>query len=259
MMANCFGPPFDNNSRVCAGGVWTAHGATCVTQCRAGYTPSVASLFCSDGDFYPPTFSCRAPGCTAPAVRHSLSTSCQEGAHLPSGGTCTPNCAVGSEASVPALTCSAGRLTPLTFSCSEPRCAAPTVQFAKTPSCREGATIKSGGVCTLLCQSGYVSSVELLSCLVGDFSPSNFTCSPHNALEQLVRRGGGNICCVLRNEVVIVAVVVGFVLSSSVSTLLSCFGFDVWLSVSSIAPTRPDYAGAARPCVSRLHEKTSSF
>jgi len=143
-------------------------------------------LFCSDGDFYPPTFNCRAPGCTAPAVRHSLSTSCQEGAHLPSGGTCTPNCAVGSEASVPALTCSAGRLTPLTFSCSEPRCAAPTVQFAKTPSCREGATIKSGGVCTLLCQSGYVSSVELLSCLVGDFSPSNFTCSPHNALEQLV-------------------------------------------------------------------------
>jgi len=177
--ANCC-----NNSRVCVDGVMTAQGASCVTRCRTGYTPSEAVLFCSDGEFYPPTFTCRALGCTAPTVMHSVATSCQEGEQIPSGGICTPRCAAGSEPSVPALTCSLGRLTPLTFSCAERRCAAPNVQFAETPSCAEGATINSGGVCLPLCVAGFVSSVELLRCRVGEFSPSNFTCISREALEQ---------------------------------------------------------------------------
>jgi len=179
--ANCY-----NSSRVCVDGVVTAHGASCVTRCRAGYTPSEAVLFCSDGEFYPPTFTCRALGCTAPTVMHSVATSCQEGEQIPSGGICTPRCSAGSEPSVSALTCSLGRFTPPTFSCLGRRCAAPNVQFADTPSCGEGATISSGGVCTPLCDAGFVSSVELLRCHVGEFSPSNFTCSSREAFEQQI-------------------------------------------------------------------------
>ena len=42
-------------------------GSACTTQCASGYTPSTASLSCSDGTLTPGTFTCPA-NCAAPTV-----------------------------------------------------------------------------------------------------------------------------------------------------------------------------------------------
>lgn len=42
----------------CVEGAWVAHGAVCTTQCSDGFTPSVATLSCSQGYLVPANFDC---------------------------------------------------------------------------------------------------------------------------------------------------------------------------------------------------------
>ncbi|CAK8992032.1 unnamed protein product [Durusdinium trenchii] len=126
-VANAEDPPCEEGSGP------FAHGTSCTTICQEGYmTSSSGSLLTcttqSDSDYNSvwdnlANFVCGDQPCDAPAVSENLkdTDSCQEGTSIPSGGTCTPNCAEGNSPTyVPtasSLSCDKGVLTPTTYEC----------------------------------------------------------------------------------------------------------------------------------------------
>lgn len=152
----------------------------CSPRCRAGYLPSALRLACSQGTLSPGTFSCEEAPCSVPSgVAHMSSRPCTEGTmeQLNAGRTCTLQCNEGFSPTEPVLTCFAGQLRPLNFSCQESPCLAPlAVVHAAQPSCNGSHLLSSGSNCTAQCQVGYVASQSTLSCSMGRLVPAAFEC-----------------------------------------------------------------------------------
>lgn len=118
------------------------------TWCQTGYIPSVQSLSCVLGFFFPPTFKCEENVCPSPNMENVSNayagSACEEGDGVAEGGWCTPRCASGYKAvwtqpsasqskcdaakktSRVALCCHAGTMSPPTFACE------PFIDTAKT-------------------------------------------------------------------------------------------------------------------------------
>lgn len=158
-----------------------ASGTTCQTQCASGYTPDIATLSCFAEILTPSTFLCNPTPCTLPRVSNSQGNGCKGkvGTEIASGATCSTTCGPGFEASAAKLTCTAGTLSPATFTCSEVRCRSPTgLPHAPHVGCAEGSTIAGGRSCTPRCNSGYTPSVASMACRQGVFEPNSFSCLP---------------------------------------------------------------------------------
>lgn len=159
-----------------------ASGSTCQTQCSAGYTPDIASLSCFAEQLTPTTFLCNPTPCTLPRVTNMQGNGCKGkvGTVIASGAICSTTCAPGFEASVGKLTCTAGTLSPASFTCSEVRCRSPTgLPHAPHVGCAEGATIAGGRSCTPRCNSGYKPFAASMACRQGVFEPSSYSCQPN--------------------------------------------------------------------------------
>eukprot|EP00439_Symbiodinium_sp_Y106_P015182 s1366_g2.t1 len=163
------------------GGTTMSSGATCTTQCASGYTPDVGELKCFAGVFTPSSFECLPSPCNLPSVANSQGNGCKGkvGTVMASGGVCKTDCLPGFEPSVAQLQCTAGRLSPTSFSCDELRCRAPT-GLANAPSvgCAEGSRVRGGASCTPRCNAGYTPTVASLACKQGVFDPTTYACQP---------------------------------------------------------------------------------
>eukprot|EP00746_Dinoflagellata_sp_MGD_P068925 gnl/MRDRNA2_/MRDRNA2_282915_c0_seq1.p1 gnl/MRDRNA2_/MRDRNA2_282915_c0~~gnl/MRDRNA2_/MRDRNA2_282915_c0_seq1.p1 ORF type:complete len:144 (+),score=23.03 gnl/MRDRNA2_/MRDRNA2_282915_c0_seq1:1-432(+) len=75
-------------------------------------------MSCNLGKLAPPLFSCHASPCSAPTgIDHAANPSCNEGSIVGHNNTCIAICDAGYAPSLTTLSCSAGMLTPSTFSC----------------------------------------------------------------------------------------------------------------------------------------------
>lgn len=161
---------FTDTSRLalCSG---TVHGATCELPCRAGYRKT-GDLVCSDGTFSEASCikECSAP----PDVENAEAIwGCS---NKPPGATCDVTCLAG-YSSLPGTgtaVCVDGAWTEVLC---EKECSAPVdINLALAPSCHEGYTVHSGGVCSAKCQDGFEASTVSLSCSKGVLNPSMFSC-----------------------------------------------------------------------------------
>lgn len=163
------------------GGTTMSSGATCTTQCASGYTPDVGELKCFAGVFTPSSFECLPSPCNLPSVANAQGNGCKGkvGTVMASGGVCKTDCMPGFEPSAAQLQCTAGRLSPTSFSCDELRCRAPT-GLANAPSvgCAEGSRVRGGASCTPRCNAGYTPTVASLACKQGVFDPTTYACQP---------------------------------------------------------------------------------
>eukprot|EP00929_Paragymnodinium_shiwhaense_P106538 TRINITY_DN719_c6_g1_i1.p1 TRINITY_DN719_c6_g1~~TRINITY_DN719_c6_g1_i1.p1 ORF type:complete len:3765 (+),score=982.43 TRINITY_DN719_c6_g1_i1:72-11366(+) len=171
-------------SEACLEGPILQHGTACTTACAWGYTPSVASLSCGNGELTPSLFECKGNPCNAPnGIENAAAQACAEGAAVPHGAKCTPQCAAGYTASEEYLLCNGSQLEPRKYACVPNTCGEPKFaaggaiehQAAEGP-CTEGATIASGGQCTARCEPGYHPSRDVLHCLAGLLTPAQFVC-----------------------------------------------------------------------------------
>jgi len=114
---------------------------------------------------------CEASDCMAPLnISNAMAGDiCREGHRLPSGGQCTPRCAVGFSAVPAALQCQNGKLSPPSFACQAAPC--PTNE-----ACEEEGAIPSGGSCTPKCLHGGIPTEGKLVCNNGNWTPSTFQC-----------------------------------------------------------------------------------
>eukprot|EP00439_Symbiodinium_sp_Y106_P080392 s473_g19.t1 len=120
-------------------------GRTCTPRCEAGYSPSRTSLACRRGVLDPATFACQADSCDMPFVANSMNPTCAEGNTLTHGQRCTPKCKSGYLPSESSLLCTAGSLSPATFTCRAP-CPAPNAGYQPnkgTLECNDG--VLTGG------------------------------------------------------------------------------------------------------------------
>lgn len=156
--------------------------SNCSAACAAGFLPTVPELFCIHGHFSPASFAClRGEPCPAPS---SLSSSgnavaCVEGSLIPSGSTCETSCAIGFAPEVEELLCIDQSFAPTNFTCMpvDP-CAAPAGigNLSAEAPCVEGFLVQHGASCSPACAEGYAASVAALSCEYGMLSPTTFTC-----------------------------------------------------------------------------------
>ncbi|OLQ05490.1 hypothetical protein AK812_SmicGene11322 [Symbiodinium microadriaticum] len=132
----------------------------------------------------PSTFTCEpdpnqeGSGCVGVPAK-SLGVQCKEGYH-PSDAT---------------LSCSAGALTPASWSCLEDPCTPPT-KIANAPelTCRQGNSIVSGTGCTTLCNEGYSPNHKSLFCHLGNFEPPTYVCEPDPCVVHEVANKLGSGC-----------------------------------------------------------------
>ncbi|CAK0906155.1 unnamed protein product [Prorocentrum cordatum] len=162
----------------CQEGTNILAGGACTAACQAGYAPTAASLTCSHSELRPPSFECYEKRCLAPtSIENAMGESCQEGAEIHSGGTCTAECEEGYTPSVASLECRLGVFTPASFECYEQGCVAPRdIENAEGVTCEEGATIEAAGTCTAACQAGFLPDEASLACSRGELRPPMFVC-----------------------------------------------------------------------------------
>lgn len=178
----CVAPTVNNaETPSCGNGANPPHGSTCKTQCKQGFTPTIASLTCDKGILTgpggEPTFRCVEDPCAAPKVINSKeSASCQEGASIPALGLCTVACAQGYQASKAQVKCVGGSLTEI-FTCEPKSCPHPQ-QGGNALGCQEDGPIPSGKHCTAKCADGSLTSPPNLKmdCFAGKLTPSTFSC-----------------------------------------------------------------------------------
>ena len=164
----------------CVEGAYVNHSEQCTAACEFGYAPSAAILNCSLGQLSPPSYTCVAQPCAAPAVDFALSSgSCESGHFVASGSRCVAACEPGYNATETSLNCEATVLTPPGFACIPLPCEAPAGVASAAPlACAEGDRIESGGTCTARCVSGYTPSAATLGCLATVLDPVTFECLP---------------------------------------------------------------------------------
>lgn len=154
-----------------------AHGRNCTTYCTDGYAPSVDTLKCIDGKYYPERFTCLAKPCPVPADvvnQATVGQSCKEnfgGKIIKSGSKCTPNCARNHHSVPTQLQCVHGDLLDMEGVASTPafecypdvsKCEVPIVlggegvvpDWTYKP-CEPGDTMNVSGYCRVMCQDGY--------------------------------------------------------------------------------------------------------
>ncbi|CAE7814143.1 unnamed protein product, partial [Symbiodinium sp. CCMP2456] len=159
----------------CQEGAKINGGRTCTPRCEAGYSPSRTSLACRRGVLDPATFACQADSCDMPYVANSMNPTCAEGNTLTHGQRCTPKCQSGYLPSESSLLCTAGSLSPATFTCRAP-CPAPNV-FNANQICKEGTPILHGRSCTTQCNAGYQPNKGTLECNDGVLTGGPVFCS----------------------------------------------------------------------------------
>jgi len=141
---------------------WSARpGGKCEFECRKGFKP-VGELICVDGKWTQP--ACEPKGCDeAPVIRNAEPMSQCQGA--PSGSICQLQCHGGFVASADVI-CVLGEWT-------KPRCReAPCTQMpvvAHSASLSACAGMRSGGVCSPRCDTGYLPSDEAITCSRGQW------------------------------------------------------------------------------------------
>jgi len=162
-------------------------GKTCKTACAAGYTASVSEVSCgTDGSLTSAAFTCEPDACKEPP--HWLSNvnsthRCAEAdasGFVQHGEVCTTQCKDGFSPRVPSLSCNAGLMWPMEYTCYESDCPAPEGIANVHPegACKEGSSIASKDDCTPRCAPGYVPSQRNLDCRKGVLTPATFTCEP---------------------------------------------------------------------------------
>jgi len=172
-------------------------GTTCQTECSSGYTPDVALLSCFAEVLTPSTFSCVPTPCNLPTVANAQGNGCKGkvGTVIASGAVCKTTCMPGFQTSVAKLDCSAGVLSPASFSCDELKCPAPTgLANAPNVGCAEGGSIAGGRSCTPRCNTGYTPSVSSLACKQGVFEPSSYACVPNSCSIPSISNVGNPKC-----------------------------------------------------------------
>lgn len=191
----------------CEQGDTVASGTSCISRCESGYTPNVDSLACNLGKLEPPFFACSESKCPAPEVNNSLTPSCVEGEEIDHNGVCTAACEARHTPSALSLRCELGAFDPSTYTCEPFSCPAPTgVDMAPTVTCAQGDTIEHGTGCTPVCDAGYVPTVDVLDCSLGNLTPESFNCTPApcqapsvadappDSCEQGPSVGSGDVC-----------------------------------------------------------------
>jgi len=190
-----------------ASGTTIPEGESCAPACEAGFTPSVASLDCTNGALG--TFTCDDLSCAVPAVTNSASP-CDEGQSISAGTACTPKCDDGYIPVVPGgaatLSCSnAGVLSPANFVC-QASCATPTLLHGKASgTCLAGEEVDGsahgapasavlvGSSCTVQCATGYTASNATITCEAPDASALG-TFGEVSCKSDLVLWGGSRGC-----------------------------------------------------------------
>jgi len=110
-----------NSSGACCQGDEVRAGHRMTVMCEKGYEAPVSDSRCLRGALVPAEMSCEPRTCRQPTriLHRHPEGPCAEGAVIPSGGQCTPQCAHNYEPTVPALACHLGELYPLKFECVE--------------------------------------------------------------------------------------------------------------------------------------------
>ena len=187
-----------NTKQPCKEGKSVDSGALCTASCADGFSPSISSLACNQGQFTPATFTCTPDPCPIPQVADRQGSGCKniKGKTVTSGTDCIPVCKAGFSPSESALRCSSSKLSPATFVCEPDSCMITPIVKAKGTGCNGGtrSRVDSGGLCNAECLDGYVASASKLACFAGIFTPSTFTCEPMPCSIPSVENKAGSGC-----------------------------------------------------------------
>ena len=187
--------PFIDGQLPCEEGEATIPSNTsCTVRCAEGYTPSVRTLSCSLGVMDASNLTCEEDPCAIPSVTNAAvsgsvcaeptSPQCEKGYTtldaecLPSGATCTVQCAPGYTAngSIPIISpvanCSRGILSP--FTCDPSPC--PAVTNVTDGYCAQGDWVESHTSCSARCLNGSTPNTPYLACAYGVLSIDDFVC-----------------------------------------------------------------------------------